>query len=125
MFVFAAMAEFSCVLLVKQIQECENIEINHVRNGQKSEKMPINKVNEASNTSIKVDSKKLTAGAVRKTIDHETRNINFWRRKCAILNDLPITTKIDFAGFMIFYFIYLVVNFLYWVPVLNHYYGMD
>ena len=116
------MAEFAFVLSVKQMQEWNIIEGHCERDGAKSEKMAIHKVNDAFNTSPNVDSDTTKARSVPETANQEKTDISVWIRKCAKLHGLPLTTKIDFAAFILFHCSYLIYNFVYWVPVLEDYY---
>ena len=124
-FVFAAMAEFALVLFVKQIQAWKNLEENCERNCVKSEKTPMYKVKEVSNASPNVGYETTNAVALPKATDQEARNIGAWSRKSAKLHGLSLTTKMDFAGFILFYFSYTIFNFVYLVPVLNYLYDTD
>ena len=119
------MAEFAFVLLVNRIQAWKNIEENCERNGVKSEKMPMYKVKEVLNTSPNVRYERTNAKTLPKATDQETRNIGAWSRKSAKLHGLSLTTKMDFAGFVLFYFSYTIFNFVYLVPVLNYLYDTD
>ena len=51
--------------------------------------------------------------------ENEMRNIYFWSKKYNMIRDLPYTTKIDLAGFILFHVIYLIFNIGYWVNVLD------
>ena len=119
------MAEFAFVLLVNRIQAWKNLEENSERNGVKSEQMPLYKVKEVSNASPNVGYETTNAGALPTATDQEKRDIGAWRRKSAKLHGLSLTTKMDFAGFILFYFSYMIFNFVYLVPVLNYLYDTD
>ena len=108
------MAEFALVLFVKQIQAWKNLEESCERNCVKSEKTPMYKVKEVSNASPNVGYETTNVGALPKATDQETRNIGAWSRKCAKVHGLSLTTKMDFAGFILFYFSYMIFNFVYW-----------
>ena len=47
-------------------------------------------------------------GNSAETGDQEMRQMSFWGRKKAILYGLPLTTKIDFTGFVFFHICYLI-----------------
>ena len=93
--------------------------------GVRSDKIHIYKAKQASNASREVDSDKSKAGALQDKEDQETQNIPFRSEKCDKLHGLGLTTKIDFAGFILFYFGYLVFNIVYWVSVSNYFYEKD
>ena len=118
-FVFAALAEFAYVLFVKRKQALQNIPQNCWPNGANPDKILTCKVNEISNSLNGVDSEMTQCQGEQATEDLETRNAGFWTRKCAILHGLPLTTKIDFAGLILFYFSYVIVNLVYWIHVMN------
>ena len=119
LFVFAAMTEFALVLFVKQKQACKNPPRNCEPNGDITDEIPKRKVHEICNALVIVDQEKTEAGSVQDTDGIETRNVGFWARKCTAFYGLPLTTKIDFAGLVIFYFSYLICNFVYLIHVLN------
>ena len=128
LFVFAAMAEFSLVLFVNQIQEWKNTQENCKCNGSKSEKSettPIYKVSKVSSGSPEVESETTKAVTAQVTADQETRNVPLRSGTCSKLHGLRLTTKIDLAGFVLFNFSYLIFNIVYWVPVLDHFYEED
>ena len=119
------MAEFAFVLFVNRIQAWRNLKENCERNSVKSDKMPMYKVKEVSNDSPNVGYETTNAGVLPKATDQETRNIGALSRKCAESHGLSLTTKMDFAGFIFFYFSYTIFNFVYLVPVLNYLYDSD
>ena len=119
MFVFAAMVEFAFVLFVKQKREWHSIGENDGVGGSKSDKIPKHRRNEASNASIDVMRGQSKVGNLDETNEMETRQPSFWMRKCALFKRLPITTKIDLVGIVLFHTSYLVFNVVYWVRVWN------
>ena len=118
LFVFAAMAEFAFVLLVKRRQEWQNVaeycQFNEVNSGEPDGRQ----INEVFNALHNADPQERTLGSVQNTVDQEKRYISVWSTKCAILHRLPFITKIDFAGLVLFYFSYLIYNVFYWIRVL-------
>ena len=91
----------------------------------RSDKIHIYKAKQASNASREVDSDKSKTGAIQDNEDQETQNIPFRSEKFDKLHGLGLTTKIDFAGFILFYFGYLVFNIVYWVYASNYFYEKD
>ena len=116
------MAEFSFVLSVKRMQEWNNIEEHCKQDCAKSEKIPIHNANEVSDDSFNVDSETTKVRSVSETTDQYT---SIWSRKCSKLHGSPLTTKIDFAAFILFHCSFMIFNFIYWVPVLDDYYQTD
>ena len=120
LFVFAALAEFAYVLFVKQKQEWLDNDDKYEADGSRSSKRPSSGVNAVSSDLVDVDRETSQVGNVQQTITQETRKTpSFWSKKCTMLQDLPLTTQIDFTGFVLFNFFYLLFNFVYWVYVLG------
>ena len=119
LFVFAAMTEFALVLFLNQKQAWKNHPRNCGPDGEDTDESPRCKVNDICNGLVIADKGTTEDGSVRDTENIEIRNIGFWVRKCTILHGLPLTTKIDFAGLVIFYFSYLIFNVFYLIYVLN------
>ena len=118
MFVFAAGAEFAFILYVKQKELLKNI----------TENCGSDEVNAPNRSSRHLDGCKdihndiSELAEVRNSKDikeNEMRNIYFWSKKYNMIRDLPYTTKIDLAGFILFHVIYLIFNIGYWVNVLD------
>ena len=109
MFVFAAMAEFAFILFVRQkqllITENCGSEGANAHGGSKDIHNVISEMTEVR-TSKEIKEK-------------EIRNIRRWSKKINMLRDLPYTTKIDLASFILFHVIYLIFNIGYWVNVLD------
>ena len=117
MFVFAAGAVFAFILYVKQKELLKNITENCGSD-------EVNALNRSSRhhgcKDIHNDISELAEVRNSKDIkENEMRNIYFWSKKYNMIRDLPYTTKIDLAGFILFHVIYLIFNIGYWVNVLD------
>ena len=112
------MAEFAFVLFVKQKPEWQNVAEYCQSNEVNSHQPAGRQINEDFNALHNVEPQETTLGSVQDTVDQETRYISIWSTKCAILHRLPLITKIDFAGLILFYFSYLIYNVFYWIRVL-------
>ena len=121
-FVFAAMVEFAVVLFLKQIQEWEDIteKDNHYGNRFNSNK--INKANTSTEALPEANTVTTPDGNSFETGDEEMRQMRFWERKRAILHGLPLTTKIDFTGFVFFHLFYLIFNCVFVICVMKVFY---
>ena len=106
-FVFAAGVEFAFVLFVKQKQEWKGKGENC------TSEISGHKVNKVSNLET------TKAGRVEETKDQETRKNGFWSTENNVLHDVHLTTRIDFVGFVLYCFSYLIFNFVYWIRVLD------
>ena len=106
-FVFSAMAEFAVVLFIKQKQAWQNIEEDCGSKGAKSNKIPAYNRTKVSNLVM------TRSGRVPQITDQETKSPCVCTRNNTMINGLPLTTKIDFGGFIIYCFTYLTFNLWY------------
>ena len=113
------MAEFACILFVKQKQELMNVAENTGFSEQKSDISSPNNVNDAIRKLSMVEPIMENKIYQPKDNDEETRKKNFWRKKRAIIYGLPVTTKIDLAGFIVFHLTFLLFNGIYWPRILH------
>ena len=113
LFVFAAMAEFAFVLFVTQKEAWKNVDGDYGSNGTKTNKIPRCRVTKVPNLETK------RAGRLQQINDQETRTVGFGHLKNDRLHGLPLTTKIDFAAFVIYCSGYLVFNFVYCLRLLD------
>ena len=113
------MVEFAFVLFLKQIQEWEDIteKDNHYGKGFNSNK--INKVNTSTEALATANTVSTPDGISFEIGDEEMRQMSYWERKRAILNGLPLTTKIDFTGFVFFHLFYLIFNCVFVICVMK------
>ena len=116
------MVEFAFVLFLKQIQEWEDIteKDNHYGKGFNSNK--INKVNTSTEALATANTVTTPDGISFEIGDEEMRQMSFWGRKKAILHGLPLTTKIDFTGFVSFHLCYLIFNCVFVLCVIKRLY---
>ena len=120
-FVFAAMVEFAFVLFMKRKQQWINMKgiDGHCDN-------PLDRItiNAATNSPkfLCFDTTTTQACHSVETSDQETRPITFFAKHSAMLHVLPLTTKIDLAGFVIFHISYFIFNCLYLVSVMKELY---
>ena len=119
MFVFAAMVEFAFVLVVKQKREWHRIGENDAVGGSKLEEIPMHRRNEASKALIDVMQGESSVGNLDETNELETTQSSFWRKKCTLLKQLPLTAKIDLVGIVLFHISYIIFNVMYGVRVWN------
>ena len=118
-FVFGTMAELACVLFIKQKQELTNVAEN---TGFSEQKSHISKSHDATDALRKlsmVEPIKENKIYEPKDNDEETRKMNFWSKKGSIIYGLPLTTKIDLAGFIVFHLTFLLFNVIYWLRILH------
>ena len=112
------MAEFAFILFVRQKQLLKNIAENcgsdeaDAQNRNSGYHGDSKDIHNVISETTEVRTLKITKG-------EEIRNIRFWRKKYNMLRDLPYTTKIDLASFILFHVIYLIFNIGYWVNVLD------
>ena len=119
MFVFAAMVEFAFVVLIKQRQELRNTGDNIGNCGSKSDERPKHIPSEASNVWINVMQARSNVVNVEETDELERKESSFWNRRYVSFIGLPLTTKIDMAGIVLFHFSYMIFKIIYWVPMRN------
>ena len=119
MFVFAAMVEFAFVLVVKQKREWHSIGENDAIGGSKLDEILKHRRNEASKALIDADQGERKVVNLDETNQLETTQSGFWRRKCTLLKQLPLTTKIDLVGIVLFHVSYIIFNVMYGVRVWN------
>ena len=106
-FVFSAMAEFAVVLFIKQKQAWINIKEDCGPEGAKSNEIP------AHNRTIVSNQEMTRPGRVQQFKDQEPKTPCVCTKKNTMVNGLPLTTKIDFGGFIIYCFTYLTFNLWY------------
>ena len=112
------MAEFAFILFVRQKQLLKNI----AENCGSDEADAQNRNSEYHGDSKDIHNviSEMTEVRTSKEIkEKEIRNIRRWSKKINMLRDLPYTTKIDLASFILFHVIYLIFNIGYWVNVLD------
>ena len=113
------MAEFACILFVRQKQELMNVAENTGFSEQKSDISSPNSVSDAIRKLSMVEPIKENKIYEPKDNDEETRKMNFWSKKGSIIYGLPLTTKIDLAGFIVFHLTFLLFNGIYWPRALH------
>ena len=113
------MAEFAFILLVRQKEVWKNITENRGSDEPNSHKISRSRDHRGSNDINDVISETTEVRILKKTEENEIRNIRFWSKRHWMLHDLPYTTKIDLAGFILFHVIFLIFNIGYWVNVLD------
>ena len=113
------MAEFAFVLFVKQKQELTNIAENTGFSELKSKKSVPHNVPDALKTLSIIEPIKKNGVYQQEGNDERTSKMSFWIKKCAIIYGLPLTTKIDLAGFILFHLTYLLFNSIYWPRTLH------
>ena len=113
------MAEFACVLFVKQKQELMNVAENTGASEPKSDRSVSHNVTNALSMLSMAEPRKVNRVDQQEGNDDGTRKMNFWSKKLAIIYGLPLTTKIDLVGFIVFHFAYLLFNCIYWLCTLH------
>ena len=113
------MAEFAFVLFVKQKQELTNIAENTGFSELKSNKSVPHNVTDALRTLSMVEPIKTNGVYQQEGNDEEKSKMSFWSKKCAVIYGLPLTTKIDLVGFILFHLTYLLFNSIYWPRILH------
>ena len=113
------MAEFACVLFVKQKQDLTNIAENTGSSEPKSNKSVTPNVTDALKTLSMVEPRNVNRVDQQQGNDEGTEQMNFWSQKRAIIYGLPLTTKIDLVGFIVFHLTYLLFNVVYWLYTLH------
>ena len=113
------MAEFACILFVRQKQELMNVAENTGFSEQKSDISSPNSVNDAIRKLSMVEPIKENKIYQPKGNDEETRKKSFWSKERAIIYGFPVNTKIDFAGFIVFHLTFLLFNGIYWPRILH------
>ena len=109
------MAEFAFVLFVKQKQELTNTGFSEL----KSNKSVPHNVTDALRPLSMVEPTRTNGIYQQEGNDEGTGKMNFWSKKWAIIYGLPLTTKIDLVGFIVFHFAYLLFNCIYWLCTLH------
>ena len=112
-FVFAAMAEFTFVLFMKQNQEWLRKTEKGSPIGEKSDEIHTQRVNNPSKALFEGGQVATKVGNLEETMDHEKSQLSFRSRKCTLIRSLALTTKLDLAGFILFHVSYMIYNFLY------------
>ena len=90
------------------------------RNGSErgnSEKTCRHEIDEVFNGFSNVKPGKRKIGVVQETNDQESKTLTLWSQKCALLDSLHLTNKIDLAGFVLFCVCYMIFNVVYWARV--------
>ena len=112
-FVFAALVEFAIVLLVKHKQDLGNNvdRAKHIKFKRKN--------NEAEGAIDEMGKARLPQGSKLrlKKIEVETIGQKKYRRNTVFdrFYALPLTTRIDFVAFVLFNFLYLLLNLTHWL----------
>ena len=118
MFVFATMVEFAFILFVRQKQLLKNItencgsDIANAQNHSSRHDGGSKDIHDVISETTEVRTSKEIKG-------NEIKNIRFGSKRYNMLRELPYTTKIDLASFILFHIIYLIFNIGYWANVLN------
>ena len=120
-FVFAAMVEFAFVLIMKQKQQWINVKGIDGHCDKPLDRITINATTNCSKA-LCFDIATTQACHSVETPDQEIRPMTFLAKNCAMLHSLPLTTKIDLAGFVIFHISYFIFNCLYLVCVMKELY---
>ena len=113
------MAEFACVLFVKQKQDLKNMAENSGVSEPKSDRSVSHNVTDALSTLSLAEPRKVDRVDQQEGNDEGTRKINFWSKKFAIIHGLHLTTKMDLVGFIVFHLTYLLFNGIYWPCTLH------
>ena len=113
------MAEFAFVLFVKQKQELTNVAENTGFSKLKSNESDPHNVTEALRTPSMVEPTRTNGVDQQEGNGEGTSKMSFWSKKCAIIYGLPLTTKIDLVGFIVFHLSYLFFNSMYWPRTLH------
>ena len=111
------MAEFAFLLFVKQKQELRNTGFSEL----KSNKSVPHDVTYALKTLSMVELTRTNGVYQQESNGEGTSKMSFWSKKCAIVCGLPLTTKIDLAGFIVFHLTFLLFNVIYWLRILYVY----
>ena len=114
-FVFFAMVELACVLILKQKEEWFNAIDGIASNDSKSDEIVFKyrvpyHIDEG--TAYKENESKM----------YKTKNqrgLNFRTRMWRMFYSLPLTSKIDVVSFILFYLIFFLVNLIYWPKALS------
>ena len=114
-FVFAAMAEFTFVLFIKQNQDWLRKTEKGSQIEGKSDEIHTQRVSSPSKAFFEGGQVATKVGNLEETKDQEKSQLSFWSRKYALLRGLELTTKLDLAGFILFYVSYMTYNFLYFI----------
>ena len=112
LFVFAAMAEFALVIFIKQNSDWRKdgrIGMGLEKEIQIEEKFSINMVAPADGIESRIKDTEYVVPKAR----HSSMNI------LELICNLPITSKIDYSAFIVFNFIYLILNCIYWIHYLQ------
>ena len=109
------MAEFAFLLFVKQKQELTNTGFSEL----KSNKSVPHDVTYALKTLSMVGPTTANRVYQQEGNGEGTSKMSLWSKKCAIIYGLPLTTKIDLAGFIVFHLTFLLFNVIYWLRILH------
>ena len=113
-FVFITMAELAFVLLVKQFQDWKDRPATICNAALKPEQLiPEGKIR---------DNKILNSIKEKRTAESESSTgvamqVNLQSTKRYGFHELPLTTRIDFVGFLLFLLSYFIVNVIYWKTI--------
>ena len=112
-FVFAALVEFAIVLLVKHKQDLGNDvdRAKHIKFKRKN--------NEAEGAIDDMGKTRLPQGSKLRLKKIEVEAIGQKKYHRITIFDwfyaLPLTTRIDFVAFVLFHFLYFLINFIHWL----------
>ena len=112
-FVFAALVEFAIVLLVKHKQDLGNDvdRAKHIKFKRKN--------NEAEGAIDEMGKARLPQGSKLRLKKIEVEPIGKKKYHRSTIFDwfyaLPLTTRIDFVAFVLFNFLYFLLNFMHWL----------
>ena len=113
-FVFITMVELAFVLLVKQFQDWKDTSATICNDVLKPQQLI---------PEVKTRDDKVIESIKEKRTD-ETENstgvamqVNLWNTTTYGFHELPLTTRIDFAGFLLFILSYFIVNIIYWKTI--------
>ena len=108
LFVFAAMAEFALVIFIKQNSDWSKygrIEMGSEKEIQLKEKSSINVVAPVDGLESRIKDAQYDVPKAK----HSSMTT------FELICNLPITSKIDYSAFIVFNFIYLIGNCIYWI----------
>lgn len=111
------MVEFAFVIYLKQIEVWKTTAKRKRPDIGNTDEMCSLEMNDVSNDLPDVKPLTRKIGIVQYTDDQESKCITYWSRKCVMRQDLPLTYKIDLAGFVLFYIFYVIFNVVYLVRV--------
>ena len=117
MFVFSAMVEFAFVIYLKQMQAWRNTVRKDGPDRRNSDKLCSFEIDGVSTSFPNVEPGTRKIEGVKVTDDQGSNTVTFWNSKCALLDSLHLTNKIDLAGFVLFCMCYMIYNAVYWARV--------